>query len=362
MSKIRVVHYINNFFAGIGGEEKADIPPEKRAGVVGPGIAFQSQFNDGAEIISTVICGDTYFGENIESATQELLKMIKEESPDLFIAGPAFNAGRYGVACGTICKAVEEEARVVKDDKNKSSIRKLKKVKTKKEEFFAVNNVSFKVMEGEIVGILGPNGAGKTTLLRMLGGILTPTSGSINISGYDYSIDRNSAKKEIGYLSGNTKLYGRLSPRELLTTFASLYEMSKEDIEESIENIVKIMDMSEFIDNRIENLSTGQTQRTSIARCLIHSPKVYIFDEPTLGLDVLSSASIIDFMKNEKLRGKTVLYSTHYMEEAETLCDKIFMIHNGKIIASGTPQSLKEESGVNNLRDVFIELARKEDI
>ncbi|EQL09104.1 selenoB, glycine/betaine/sarcosine/D-proline reductase family protein [Clostridioides difficile CD86] len=112
MSKIRVVHYINNFFAGIGGEEKADIPPEKRAGVVGPGIAFQSQFNDDAEIISTVICGDTYFGENIESATQELLKMIKEESPDLFIAGPAFNAGRYGVACGTICKAVEEELNI----------------------------------------------------------------------------------------------------------------------------------------------------------------------------------------------------------------------------------------------------------
>ena len=237
-----------------------------------------------------------------------------------------------------LCKSF---TRVVKDDKNKSSIRKLKKVKTKKEEFFAVNNVSFKVMEGEIVGILGPNGAGKTTLLRMLGGILTPTSGSINISGYDYSIDRNSAKKEIGYLSGNTKLYGRLSPRELLTTFASLYEMSKEDIEESIENIVKIMDMSEFIDNRIENLSTGQTQRTSIARCLIHSPKVYIFDEPTLGLDVLSSASIIDFMKNEKLRGKTVLYSTHYMEEVEILCNHIVIIDQGQVIAEGSKEQLK---------------------
>ncbi|EQG75608.1 selenoB, glycine/betaine/sarcosine/D-proline reductase family protein [Clostridioides difficile DA00165] len=110
MSKIRVVHYINNFFAGIGGEEKQI--SRQRAGVVGPGIAFQSQFNDDAEIISTVICGDTYFGENIESATQELLKMIKEESPDLFIAGPAFNAGRYGVACGTICKAVEEELNI----------------------------------------------------------------------------------------------------------------------------------------------------------------------------------------------------------------------------------------------------------
>lgn len=258
-----------------------------------------------------------------------------------------------------LCKSF---TRVVKDDKNKSSIKKLKKIKTKKEDFLAVNNISFRVEEGEIVGILGPNGAGKTTLLRMLGGILTPTSGNISVSGYDYSVDRNSAKKEIGYLSGNTKLYGRLSPRELLTTFGSLYEMTKEEIEGSIENVVKVMDMNEFIDNRIENLSTGQMQRTSIARCLIHSPKVYIFDEPTLGLDVLSSASIIDFMKNEKLIGKTVLYSTHYMEEAEILCDKILMIHNGKIIASGTPQSLKEKLGVNNLRDVFINLARMEEV
>lgn len=191
----------------------------------------------------------------------------------------------------------------------------------------------------------------------MLGGILTPTSGSINVDGYDYSIDKNAAKKEIGYLSGNTKLYNRLSPRELLTTFANLYEMPKEEIEKSIKQVIDIMDMESFIDNRIENLSTGQTQRTSIARCLIHSPKVYIFDEPTLGLDVISSKSIIDFMKNEKEKGKTVLYSTHYMEEAETLCDRIMMIHKGEVIAMGTPKELKEKTNTNNLRDVFITLA-----
>ena len=148
--------------------------------------------------------------------------------------------------------------------------------------------------------ISGFLGAGKTTLLRMLGGILTPSSGHIQINQYDYQTDKNAAKKEIGYLSGNTKLYNRLSPRELLTTFGSLYDMSKEDIKNSIENIIKIMDMSDFIDNKIENLSTGQTQRTSIARCLIHNPNIYIFDEPTLGLDVLSSKSIIDFMKRER--------------------------------------------------------------
>ncbi|MGL5327818.1 MAG: ABC transporter ATP-binding protein [Peptostreptococcaceae bacterium] len=245
--------------------------------------------------------------------------------------------------------------RVVKDKDNK----KTKKIKfrTKKEEFYAVNNVSFNAEKGQIIGILGPNGAGKTTLLRMIGGILTPSFGSIKIGEYDYSIDKNIAKKEIGYLSGNTKLYNRLSPRELLNTFGTIYDMEKEEIEKSIEEIVKVMDMKDFIDNRIENLSTGQNQRTSIARCLIHSPSLYIFDEPTLGLDVISSKSIIDFMKNEKLKGKTVIYSTHYMEEAEELCDKIYMMHKGEFIASGSSEELKREYKTKSLRDIFLQLA-----
>lgn len=247
-----------------------------------------------------------------------------------------------------LCKSFTREVK----DKSKK-----KKFRTRKEEFLAVDNLSFKVGEGEIVGILGPNGAGKTTLLRMLGGILTPTSGSIKIGDLDYEYDKNIVKKEIGYLSGNTKLYNRLSPRELLMTFGSLYDMTKEEVENSIDNIVKIMDMEDFIDNRIENLSTGQTQRTSIARCLIHNPKIYIFDEPTLGLDVISSKSIIDFMKREKNRGKTVLYSTHYMEEAEVLCDRVYMIHKGEFIAQGTCEELKSRYNTKSLRDVFLKLA-----
>ncbi len=255
------------------------------------------------------------------------------------------------IEVNNLCKSF---TRVVKDESNKKI-----KLKTKKEEFLAVNNVSFNAGKGEIIGILGPNGAGKTTLLRMLGGILTPTSGSIKVAGYDYLKDKNLAKKEIGYISGNTKLYNRLSPRELLTTFGSLYDMEKDEIEKSIENIIQVMDMKSFIDNRIENLSTGQNQRTSIARCLIHSPEIYIFDEPTLGLDVISSKSIIDFMKNERNNGKTVLYSTHYMEEAETLCDKIYMIHKGEIIANGSCEELKREYNTQNLRDIFINIASK---
>lgn len=245
--------------------------------------------------------------------------------------------------------------RVVKDEAvNKKS----KRVRTKKEEFLAVNQLSFEAKPGEIYGILGPNGAGKTTLLRMLGGILTPSSGNIKVAGYDYAEDRSSAKKKIGYLSGNTKLYGRLSPRELFRTFGALYEMSEDEIEDMTEKVIKIMDMGAFIDNRIENLSTGQTQRTSIARCLIHSPEIYIFDEPTLGLDVLSSHGILEFMKRERAQGKAVLYSTHYMEEAESLCDKILMIHKGEIIAKGTPISLKEQTSSDNLREVFIKLVK----
>ncbi len=241
--------------------------------------------------------------------------------------------------------------RQTKDKNNKS-----KKIKLKKEEFLAVDNISFKANRGEIIGILGPNGAGKTTLLRMIGGILTPSFGDIKIGEYDYKEHKNNVKKEIGYLSGNTKLYNRLSPRELMSIFGSLYEMTKEEIEMSIDSIVDIMQMQEFIDNKIENLSTGQTQRTSIARCLIHNPSIYIFDEPTLGLDVIASKSIIDFMKTEKERGKTVIYSTHYMEEAEILCDRIYMMHKGKFIASGTSEELKSTYNTNSLRDIFITL------
>lgn len=249
--------------------------------------------------------------------------------------------------------------RTVKEEQHKKGIKDLGKRRTKAEDFLAVNDISFSVYPGEIYGILGPNGAGKTTLLRMLGGILTPTLGNIKIMEYDYELHRELAKKKIGYLSGNTKLYGRLSPRELFTIFGELYEMNRSEIEKAIDEVTNIMNLHSFLDNRIENLSTGQTQRVSIARCLIHSPQIYIFDEPTLGLDVLSSKDIIEFMKAERARGKTVLYSTHYMEEAETLCDRILMIHEGQIIAEGTPHTLKQQTNTGNLRDVFIHFAKE---
>lgn len=227
--------------------------------------------------------------------------------------------------------------------------------KTRKEEFMAVENVSLQAKEGEIVGILGPNGAGKTTLLRMLGMLMTPTTGELKLTDAsgDEITDVTKRKGAIGYLSNNTKLYQRFSIREYLAFLGDLYEYSKEETQERIAHIFDVLDMHEFADNRIEKLSTGQTQRASIARCLMADPALYILDEPTLGLDILSADAIINFMQEQKKKGKTVLYSTHYLEEAQVLCDRIYMICKGMIVASGTPQELMERTQSANLREAF---------
>lgn len=234
--------------------------------------------------------------------------------------------------------------------------------KNKKSEFNAVDGISLTVKEGEIVGILGPNGAGKTTLLRMMSRLMNPSGGIVSIRiGNEEITDDIEVKRHIGYLSNNTKLYGRLSAREFLQMLGILYGMSQEDTERRIREITRVLSMESFLDNRIERLSTGQAQRVSIARCLVHDPQVYIFDEPTLGLDIISSAAIIDFMKGERERGKiSVLYSTHYMEEAEFLCNRIVMICHGKIISEGTPAELREQTGKKSLRDIFAELIGRE--
>lgn len=232
--------------------------------------------------------------------------------------------------------------------------------KQKKISFNAVDGISFDVKKGEIVGVLGPNGAGKTTLLRMLGMLMKPTAGDISMT-IDGEVveDITKIKANIGYLSGNTKLYGRLSTRELLDILGNIYGLTQENIDSRIENISQILNLGEFLDNRIEKLSTGQTQRASISRCLIHNPMLYIFDEPTLGLDIISSNSIIEFMKLERENGKTVLYSTHYMEEAEYLCDRIILLDKGKIIAQGTLEELREATGKDKLRDIFNSLIKE---
>ena len=169
--------------------------------------------------------------------------------------------------------------------------------------FYADKDLSFTLKEGEILGILGPNGAGKTTLLRMLSGLMESSSGKIFVDGMEYSSHKKDIQRKIAFLSGSTKLYKDISPLELLQMCGEYYGVEKDVLEKRIQMIVKRFRMEEFLYQRIENLSTGQYQRVSIARCLVHDPKYYIFDEVTSGLDVISSQIILDFIKEEKKRG-----------------------------------------------------------
>lgn len=222
--------------------------------------------------------------------------------------------------------------------------------------FYADRDISFNLDKGMILGVLGPNGAGKTTLLRMIAGIMKPTSGEVRIDKLDYKNNNMEIKKRIAYLSGNTKLYKDISLMELLRMCGEYYGVSKVVLEKRIDNIIQRFDMDSFKHQRIDKLSTGQYQRVSIARCLVHDPDYYILDEATSGLDVISSKVIIDFIKSEKARGKGIIYSTHYMEEADSICDSIILVNEGKVIAEGKSSELKKKTNTDNLRDAFFEL------
>ncbi|MCK6455644.1 MAG: heme ABC exporter ATP-binding protein CcmA [Phycisphaerae bacterium] len=220
----------------------------------------------------------------------------------------------------------------------------------------AVDDVTFHVGRGEIFGLLGPNGAGKTTTLRILSGLISATSGSVRIAGHDVRADRDAAKRAIGYLTASTGLYQRLTPRELLTYFGHLHGLDPADIRGRIDELVDWLDMHEFENLRCGGLSTGQKQRTSIARALIADPPVLILDEPTLGLDVITNRLILEFIRAEGARGKTILLSTHYLDEAETICQRFGLLHEGRLIASDTLDRLQAASGQRRLSDIFLAL------
>ena len=222
--------------------------------------------------------------------------------------------------------------------------------------FKADDDVTFNCNTSEVVGLLGPNGAGKTTLLRIIAGIMEPSSGEVMINGLSYKDNPIEIKKQIAFLSGNTKLYKDISPYELLAMCGEYYGLDKDTIEKRISEISKRFSMEKFLNQRISDLSTGQGQRVGIARCIVHDPKYYIFDEATSGLDIISSQVILDFIKEEKQRGKCIIYSTHYMEEAENICDRVVLIHKGKIIKIDTPKNIIRDTNTSNLRDAFFKL------
>lgn len=224
----------------------------------------------------------------------------------------------------------------------------------------AVKGASFSVEAGEVFGLLGPNGAGKTTLLRMLGTIIAPTSGYCWIGGVRTDEAKDDIRKDIGFLSGNTKLYGRLTAAEVLQYFGRLYGMEDAYIEYRIQTLAGMLDMTSFLDRRCEALSTGQTQKVSIARVILHDPKVLILDEPTLGLDIMTSRTILDFIVRAKERGHSIIFSTHYMTEAEILCDRVGLIYKGDLLSIGTKDELYERSGAQNLQQAFLNLVGDE--
>lgn len=226
----------------------------------------------------------------------------------------------------------------------------------KKIKFLADKNISFEVKDGEILGLLGPNGAGKTTLLRIIAGIMKPTEGEIVFDNKKLSDNEIEIKKNISFLSGNTKLYKDISCVELLKMCADYYEMDKKKLDKKIKEVTERFSITPFKDQRIGSLSTGQTQRVGVARCVLHDPHYYILDEATSGLDIISSQIILDFIKEEKAKGKCIIYSTHYMEEAENICDRVVLLNKGEVIAMGTPKEIEEKTDTTNIRDAFFKL------
>ena len=226
----------------------------------------------------------------------------------------------------------------------------------KKIKFLADKNISFEVKDGEILGLLGPNGAGKTTLLRIIAGIMKPTEGEIVFDKKKLSDNEIEIKKNISFLSGNTKLYKDISCVELLKMCADYYEMDKKKLDKKIKEVTERFSITPFKDQRIGSLSTGQTQRVGVARCVLHDPHYYILDEATSGLDIISSQIILDFIKEEKAKGKCIIYSTHYMEEAENICDRVVLLNKGEVIAMGTPKEIEEKTNTTNIRDAFFKL------
>lgn len=223
----------------------------------------------------------------------------------------------------------------------------------------AVKGVDLACRQGEIYGLLGPNGAGKTTTLRMLSTILAPTSGRAFLDGVDVVAEPLEARRRIGFLSTSTGLYPRLTARETLLYFGKLHGLEGEALEERVEEVIDAFEMRAFADGRCEGFSTGQKQKVSIARAVLHDPPVLILDEPTTGLDILAAATMVEFIDARRHEGTCVLFSTHIMSEAERLCDRIGVIHGGRLLDEGTKEELAERTGETFLDGIFTTLVRR---
>jgi sodium transport system ATP-binding protein len=222
----------------------------------------------------------------------------------------------------------------------------------------AVDGVSFSVAPGEVVGLLGPNGAGKTTLLRMLAGLLRPTAGAAFVAGHDVQAETLAAKSHLGFLSADTALYQRLTPRELLRYFGRLHQQPDALVATRIAQLAETLQMQPFLDRRCGQLSAGQRQKTNIARALLHEPPALILDEPTTALDIVTAGLLLQAIAAARDAGRAVLFSTHIFSEAEALCDRVLFVNAGRIVDHGTVGELRARSRRGTLADaLFCRLA-----
>lgn len=222
----------------------------------------------------------------------------------------------------------------------------------------AVADISFDCQPGQIFSLLGPNGAGKTTTLRMLATLIKPTSGQIEINGIDAIQHPQEARKHIGFLTGSTGLYARLTPIEIIDYYADLYQVQSKQREERKKYLFDLLNMHDFLHKRIGKLSTGMKQKVSICRTMIHDPSVVIFDEPTSGLDVITAENIIKLIRDCKDQGKTVIFSSHIMSEVDLLCDELAIVHRGQLKFLDSMITFRERMKANNLTEEFIRIVQ----
>jgi sodium transport system ATP-binding protein len=225
----------------------------------------------------------------------------------------------------------------------------------------AVDGVSFRARDGEITGLLGPNGAGKTTTLRMLYTLMRPDEGRVLVDGLDPGAQPSDVRRRLGVLPDARGVYKRLTARENIAYFGRLHGMDDAAITARVERLVAALGMQDFIDRRTEGFSQGQRTKTAIARALVHDPRNVVLDEPTNGLDVMTTRSLRQFLHGLKAEGRCVLFSSHIMQEVAALCDRIVVIARGRVVAQGTPDQLRAQTGQQNLEDAFVQVIGSEE-
>lgn len=229
-----------------------------------------------------------------------------------------------------------------------------------KGKFTAVNKLSFQAHAGQIYGLLGPNGAGKTTVLRILSTVLTPTHGTARINGFDVQRDAEKVRHQIGFVSNNTAVYERMTALEMVEYFGRLYGLSAKEVRERSNEIFDRLAMQDIRDRLCSKMSTGMRQKVSIARALVHDPPVLIFDEATVGLDVMVARSLVQIIAQLRDQGKCIIFSTHIMREVEKLCDRVAIMNRGQILAEGSVAELQATHNETDLEELFFQLLSEE--